>query len=343
MDKQLVLAVAGAGKTKLLIDKLDRERRALIITHTTNNFRNINSRIATTFGFLPHNIQVMTYFSFLYGFCFKPFLLKKTGVRGINFDRCGNIRAVGRARYIDSNQRAYANRLAKLIQESGAGAEVTARIGKYFDLVMVDEVQDFAGNDFNFLPVIASAETDALFVGDFFQHTYDTSRDGGVRKNLHKDYGRYIAECEGIGLTVDRETLRHSYRCGPELCNYITDSLGIAIGSHRQDTTGISFLERESEIREIYNDPAVIKLFYQNADGHHACHSRNWGASKGEDHYTDVCVVLNQTSYRLYRHANLRALRPSTRNKLYVAMTRCRGSLYFVEEKALRGIAPKAI
>ncbi len=71
-------------------------------------------------------------------------------------------------------------------------SDIISRIEKYVDHLYIDEVQDFAGNDFSFLKKISSANVDMLFVGDFFQHTFDTSRDASVNKSLHDNYSVYI-------------------------------------------------------------------------------------------------------------------------------------------------------
>ena len=73
MDKKLILAVAGSGKTSYLIDKLNGTKKALIITYTDNNRDNIISKIIKKGQNLLQNNVVMTYFDFLYNFCYKPF------------------------------------------------------------------------------------------------------------------------------------------------------------------------------------------------------------------------------------------------------------------------------
>ena len=42
----------------------------------------------------------------------------------------------------------------------------------------------------------------------------------------------------------------------------------------------------------VHADPGVVKLFYQESYKY-GCHAFNWGASKGMDHFQDVCVVLS--------------------------------------------------
>jgi len=335
MDKRLILAVAGSGKTRYLIESLDLERRFLLITYTTNNYRNVRDRIIKRFGYFPNNIWLFTYFTYLYSFCFMPLLLWKLRARGINFEPCNNRFARDLARYIDSNRRVYSNRLAKLIEVESSISEVTARIEKYFDVVMIDEIQDFAAHDFNFLKAITQANVDCIFIGDFFQHTFDTSRDGATNKTLHVDYDRYVQRAEALGVTVDQDSLDASYRCSPTLCEYITSHLHINITSHREDQTEITFVDELSDIRALYEDSTTAKLFFKDAR-RYDCYSTNWGASKGEDHYHDVCIALNPTTFKHYKEGRLVSLKAQTRNKLYVALSRASGNVYLIEENVLK-------
>ena len=68
--KKVIFAVAGSGKTSSIIHLLNLTQRFLLITYTDNNAQNINSKIVERFGFVPDNIVVHTYFSFLFNlFC----------------------------------------------------------------------------------------------------------------------------------------------------------------------------------------------------------------------------------------------------------------------------------
>lgn len=58
MDKRVVLAVAGSGKTTSIINDLQTDSRALIITYTINNVENIKKRIIRKFGLIPNGIKV---------------------------------------------------------------------------------------------------------------------------------------------------------------------------------------------------------------------------------------------------------------------------------------------
>ena len=193
MDKRLILAVAGSGKTTHIINKLCLDKKHLLITFTNNNHENLRLGVIRRFGFFPENIKVYTYFSFLYSFCYKPFLSDYLGAKGTTWKQPPRFsRLTDRAHFIDNNDLLYGCRIAKLLLNPDVISDIISRIEKYVDHLYIDEVQDFAGNDFSFLKKISSANVDMLFVGDFFQHTFDTSRDASVNKSLHDNYSVYI-------------------------------------------------------------------------------------------------------------------------------------------------------
>ncbi len=57
---------------------------------------------------------------------------------------------------------------------------------------MFDEIKDLAGNDFNFVNNLTECNINTIYVGDFYQHAFDTSRGGNVNVNLHKNIDKYI-------------------------------------------------------------------------------------------------------------------------------------------------------
>lgn len=336
MDKKLMLAVAGAGKTTYIINNLSATKRTLIITYTIGNYNNLIRKISTKFnGEWPENVTVMKYFSFLYSFCYKPFFADRVKAKGIVYVDNPNrfAKQTDRRYYLSTDEYFYSNRLALFLEKSHAIERIKRRLETYFDEFVVDEVQDIAGRDFSFLELLMSANINMLFVGDFFQHTFNTSRDANVNKNLFEDQNAYIARYTSKGITCDRTTLISSYRCSQNVCRYITDALGINIASNRtaMDNTEVSFISEPAECSHILSDPQIIKLHYQNG---HRCGSghKNWGETKGEDCYNDVCVLLNTNTAKKYATGKLNELAPSTRNKLYVAITRAHGNVYFINE-----------
>jgi DNA helicase-2/ATP-dependent DNA helicase PcrA len=338
VGKSVTFAVAGSGKTTRLISELDLERRALILTFTENNESEIRRRVCAKFGFIPDNITVQTYFSFLNRFCYRPLLLPSMRSTGITFNRPSALAsrqpATSTKRYLDGHGRIYHARMARALQVMGNLDALRSRLARYYDRLLVDEVQDFGGHDFNLLMDLVKAEMDVLLVGDFFQYTYSTSNDGPVNRNLHTTFEAYRARFAAAGLAIDMESLKTSRRCSDSVCAYVRDRLGVEIHSEHGTVSEVRSVDDPAEINALLSRSDAVKLFLKEHDRYH-CTSMNWGASKGVDHFVDVCVVLGKDTWKQHQSGVFLDLKPITRNKLYVACTRARQNLYFVPEKAL--------
>ncbi|MGU1141496.1 DNA helicase UvrD [Pseudomonas aeruginosa] len=337
MDKSVIFSVAGSGKTSLIIERLNLVQRALIITYTENNYRHLRNRVIQRFGVIPSNITLMTYFSFLHGFCYRPLMQLRLGTRGLNFrrppDRQYHLNDLNR--YRDGSSRLYHCRLAKLLDVVQALPAIRARLERFYDCLYVDEVQDFAGHDFNLLLEVSQANISMTFVGDFHQHTFDTSRDGAVNKTLHDDVIRYEKRFRDAGITVDKQTLSRSWRCAKTVCDFISAKLQIEMLAHEERDSRIITVNNQHLANFLHANPTIVKLFLSE-HYKYGCYSENWGASKGMDHFNDVCVVMGPGAWKDYLAERLHQANPQTRNKLYVACTRARGDLYFVPEKLLK-------
>ena len=154
MDKTVIFAVAGSGKTTHIVNSLSREKRSLIITYTIANYENLYKKIIRKFdGEWPNNITLMRYFTFLYGFCYKPFLSDIVKARGIIYEPNPNRYALKSDRkfYITETGYLYSNRISLLLEVMHTIDDIKDRISTYFDELIIDEVQDIAGRDFDFL------------------------------------------------------------------------------------------------------------------------------------------------------------------------------------------------
>jgi DNA helicase II / ATP-dependent DNA helicase PcrA len=346
VGKSVVFAVAGSGKTTRLVSELDLHARVLILTFTENNEAEIRRRVCAKFGHLPANVTVQTYFTFLNRFCYRPLLLPSMKSTGLSFQRpsafASRQPAASKKRYLDGSGRIYHARMARALQVIGDVGGLRLRLARYYDRFFVDEVQDFGGHDFNLLMDLVQAQVDVLLVGDFFQYTYSTSNDGADNKNLHASFDAYRSKFEAAGLVIDTDSLKRSRRCTDSVCTYVRDRLGISIHSEHATASDVRSLNDQDEIRDVFAKPDTVKLFLKEHD-RYECHSMNWGASKGVDHFLDVCVVLGKDIWKQHSAGLPLDLAPITRNKLYVACTRARQNLYFVPEVALASYRrPKA-
>ena len=339
MDKRkLILSVAGSGKTSLVIRSLSLTQRALIVTYTDNNVSNIKQSITAKFGFIPQNFVIMSYFHFLYSFCFKPFLSLQYKSHGIDYQqghRNNNIPKTSPDYYMSRNGYLYSERLADLII-NGCLTDVNERIDKYFDNFYVDEVQDFAGYDFDLLLKISLNTCKMLLVGDFYQHTFDTSRRGTKTKRLNENYTAYCKRFSDSNYSIDTTTLSRSFRCSPEVCDFVQSRLGICIESNNiPGSSVVQEINNQEEIKRIMEDNGIVKLFYWKSKDYN-CRALNWGDSKGVDDFIDVCVVLNNKTANKYDTNKLNELSSLTKNKLYVAFTRAHANVYIVRESDIK-------
>lgn len=339
MDKRVVFAVAGSGKTTRLINELDLVKRVLLITYTESNCEEIRRRVLVKFGHLPENITVCTYFTFLNSFCYRPLLLMTLQTTGISFETpneyASRQKLHSRDRYVTKSGRIYHARMAKVLDVHGCIPALQRRLERYYDKVCVDEVQDIGGHDFNLLKQIVQANVEVLLVGDFYQHTYSTSADGAVNKGLHDSYDRFKDALQSAGLIVDTTSLLKSHRCSATVCSFIRDSIGVAIHAHSERTTQVSVVSELSQAAALHADSGTIKLFFQE-HSRYGCYSQNWGDSKGRDHYQNVCVVLNADSWKRFTAGTLAGMAAISRNKLYVACSRARGDLHVMPDTLLK-------
>jgi hypothetical protein len=339
--KRLILAVAGSGKTTYLINQLNENERFFIITYTINNAALIRDRIIKKFNYLPNNIKVFTYFDFLYNFCTKPFVFSKYHPKGIDLENSPeftrNFANTNINRYFSKSRHFYHNRLSKFLEFEKLHDDICSRLEKFCDHLFFDECQDLGGHDFNFIMTITKAKINFLFVGDFYQNTYVTSFDGPLNSGLYDDYPKFVKRFEDKGITIDTSTLNNSHRCSATICDFITKNLGIEISSHNNLQTLIVHIEDKDKIARILNDDKIIKLAY---DGSHLLpfRAKNWGECKGEDDYHDTCILLNKTTYNLFRKQNLIKTAPRTKKKLYVALSRTRGNCYLIDQNQLANI-----
>lgn len=339
-NKRLIHAVAGSGKTSKIIESIDPQKRNLILTYTETNQNTIRAKLIDKFGYIPESTFIFGVFEFLYSFCLVPYLGKRP--KGINFDYETQGRFDNNS--IDTTGRIIQNQLSKSllrgfliykrnnIQFDNSYLE---RIDKFFDCVFIDECQDFESDDFDWLLSLSKLSADVLLLGDFYQKTFKTSRRGNKGKGIHSSFENWLKVISDSGFKIDLSSLSKSYRCPKIVCDFIVESLDIKISSQKKEnpTTKIMFIDSQDKIESIMTDDSIMKLFYQKFYDYD-CKSQNWGDSKGSE-YENVCVVLNPKTYKLFDSGRLSDLSTQTKSKFYVACTRTRGNLYFVNQSDL--------
>ena len=336
MDRRLkraILAVAGSGKTTLLVNSVSLDKRCLLLAYTDNNADNLRTAIIQKFGCVPDNVMVSTWFSFVLNFLVKPFRVENCpSIRWMFFPKSNEVPryARGIARFVSKEGGIYHCRSFEFVKKYIGEKKVLNRIGRFFDEVFIDEAQDFGGYDFDFIEMLGKADFSVTLAGDFFQHTYDTSNDGNKNRSLHSGLEQYRKQV-GKYYKLDEISLAESHRCPPEVCQFISEKLGISIKSACSACGSRPILlESKTAADAVVANDSIQKLFYNNAHKYN-CKALNWGACKGLS-FEGVCVVLNKKTHKLYKQDRLLELEPITKNKFYVACSRTRGQLIFVPD-----------
>lgn len=336
-NKRLIHAVAGSGKTTKIIESIDPQKRNLILTYTETNQNTIRAKLIDKFGYIPESTFIFGVFEFLYSFCLVPYLGKRP--KGINFDYETQGKIDNNS--IDITGRIIQNQLSKSLMRGELiykknnipfDNSYLERIDKFFDCIYVDECQDFASDDFDWLLSLSNLNAEVSLLGDFYQKTFSTSRRGNKGKGVHSNFDNWIKVISDSGFEIDLSSLSKSYRCPKIVCDFIVEKLSIEISSQLEEkySAQITLIDSQDKIESIMTDDNVMKLFYQKSYDYD-CKSQNWGDSKGSE-YDNVCVVLNPTTYKLFAANHLNELSSQTKSKFYVACTRTRGNLYFVKQ-----------
>lgn len=215
---------------------------------------------------------------------------------------------------------------------------VAARLKMFYDCVLIDEFQDFREYDYELIMALAKQLDDVVLVGDYHQHSVSATNNSGKpfkNKIGEVSYDDFVTNIISEGFTVDASTLAKSRRCSKDVCNYVSQKLGIEITSNGDHSGAVKWIDDNPY--SVLDDDRIIKLVFQEA-GKYSFIALNWSYSKG-DTFDSACVILTDGLDNLDSDKfNSDRVRPSTLNKLYVAMTRSRGDLYLMKASTFKAI-----
>lgn len=231
MGNSLVLAVAGSRKTQGLVEhcaSLPTNRSVLVLTYTQANQAELHSRLAKYAG--GHSgVVIMGWFTFLlreFAKPFLPFLFPGERVSGFNFDGRPHQMAKGRRRFLDSTGAVYACELARLAHElviASSGA-LLRRLECIYDEILIDEIQDLSGHDWEIVDVLLDSSMDLRLVGDIRQSVLSTNpRTSKNKKYAYAEAIKWFREREARGVLHITENVT-TWRCHPRIAEF-SDSI----------------------------------------------------------------------------------------------------------------------
>ena len=368
MAKQVILAVAGAGKTYHICTSINPNKKNLIIAYTHTNINNIINELRKKFGRVPELTTIMTFDSFVYRYLVKPYeptILKYfskeefriVGItikepprrlitkNGKTFSNPEYKKKNCLEHYIENNKY-YCKTLSELILEIKSKPELIGRIAKllpcFYDFIAIDEFQDFREHNYDLLVGMLKQHENFVLVGDFYQHSVSGENNTGKPFGSGKSvitYEQYLEELKKKQkFDVDNRTLIGSRRCPLEICKFVKNRLGICIESKNDNEGCVEFIRDKEKLIRIIEDNSIVKLLY-NDSAKYSFNCRNWSYSKG-DTYDNVCVILTET-FNSLDEENVVLKKNSSLNKLYVALTRTKGNLYLVKKSLFATIGKK--
>ena len=365
MDKRVILAVAGAGKTYHICHSINPQKRNLILAYTHENIHNIKKELIDAHGSIPERTTVMTFDSFVYRHFICPYEptiaeffdnqdFRSKGITTIDPPPQSiekNHRMVANPKYQSKNQLGhyvtkgnhyYCATISELVVYVKRGREslikrAAVRLNLFFDQVLIDEFQDFREHDYELITELSKHLSSVLLVGDYYQHSVSGINNSGKpfkRGRRDVNYTDFVEDLKQNNFSVDETTLNRSRRCPEAICAFVREKLGINIESAGVNQGGITWLAEE-QTDAILQDPSIQKLVYQEA-AKYTFNAMNWSYSKGNT-VDAACVILTDQFEELDGDGFSVERTPlSTVNKLYVALTRSKGDLYLIKASVFK-------
>lgn len=343
MSNKVIIAAAGSGKTTYLIDEALRLREAtiLITTFTEENEKEIRSRFIEKNKCIPSNIIIQTWFSFLLQHGVRPYqgyLYEKkiAGLYLFNGISAQGVKETDIERYyLTKEYKIYSDKIAKFVckcDEKSNGA-VVKRLSNIYTHIFIDEVQDLAGYDLEFLKKIFLTSLDVVLVGDPRQGTFSTNN---AAKNKQYKRSNILIYFNSINkkfhLDIDSKSLNINYRCVAEICNFSNklypDMTATTSGNTRNIEHKGIYLVRPSDTEKYLSTYHPVQLRYDIRTITNSFYlTLNFGASKGLSFDRVLIYPTKPIIEWLLKNKDLAS---TSKCKLYVAITRARYSVAFV-------------
>lgn len=350
---KLIIAAAGAGKTTFLVNQALKisDERVLITTYTQANEAEIRKKIIEVNQFIPPNITVQTWFSFLLQHGVRPFQgslyeksinglilvnsqsgLKGTTKYGVPFYYSEETEF--ERHYFSKEGKIFSDKISKFVikANSKSSGAVIERLRKIYPNIFIDEVQDLAGYDLELLRLLFASEAKILLVGDPRQGTYSTNS-SAKNKKFKKSAIVNFFDDTSIDVETDVSSLTINYRCNEIICN-ISNKLFPTLPAVTSGNTTVTshdgmFLIKPSDVPEYllaYSPLQLRDSVRTKVDEKYK--AMNFGESKGLS-FDRVLIYPTVPIMEWFKDDNAE-LAPTSRSKLYVAITRARYSVGIV-------------
>ena len=347
-SNKIIIASAGSRKTTYIVNEglLSKDENILILTYTIDNINQIRRYIIQQVGFIPSNITIQSWYSFLLQDCVRPyqnFIYEDKRIETVFFP--DDLHTFKRnRRYIKkANIKNYflvggnciinehISEFACICNEESNG-KVISRLEEIYSKVFIDEVQDISGYDFDLIELLLKSRINCHFVGDCRQATYFTTCSPKYKKfkghsiiNLFKAWER-----EGLCSITERNDC---YRSNQSICDF-ADKLypnlnkTTSFNTEQSEHKGV-FIVKTEHVKTYIDIHKPIVLRHSKSSDTLGFGGHNFGTTKGQT-FERVIIFPTDTIRKYLKTADGNPVPDNSRAKLYVAITRARTSVAFV-------------
>ncbi len=348
MSNTVYIATAGSGKTTLLVDKacaVSVNECVLLLTYTESNAEEIHKKFYKRNGYIPKNVTILTWYSFLLRHLIKPYQNYVTDdsyeIMGVLLDSNVNSnrkktpisKENWRMYYFTQDRRVLSDRISDLAFKCNeqSGGKAIERLTNLYEHIYIDEVQDLAGYDLELIKAFFLSKSNIILAGDPRQTTYLTNHSA---KNKQYSNGKIIEylqnERELRGkYVVDNTTLGGSWRCGQKICAYASRIAStypptVMRREPMEEDEGVYLVRSEDKVRFLSSmqDTMQLRRDVRTKNIEPNYRVMNFGDSKGLTF--DAVLIYPTGPIKQWMKGENATLGDEATNKFYVAVTRAR-------------------
>ena len=340
-ENRVVIACAGSGKTTRLVKKslASRDRRIAIVTYTNNNTREIINRFGELNSGVPQHVDVMTWFGFLLRECARPYQRSKYAEKRIesllfvNQQSAKYVKeADTRRHYFANGELIYSDKIAKFIIrcEEASGQRVTRRLRQVYTDLFIDECQDLAGEDWDFVEMLLRSDIRVTMVGDPRQSILSTNLSRKNKRYRKSGVTELLEKWEEGGF-CQIETMNETRRCNRAICEFANK-----LWPDMEEMTPITdvqtehdgvFLVADNNVDDYLQSFQPQVLQRDKRAKSYRSPALNFGVAKGME-CDRVLIVPTGPIKKFLKTGDPGPLKE--KDKLHVAITRARHSVAFV-------------
>ncbi len=340
---KLIIAGAGTGKTTFLVNEaLKQKKEVLITTFTEANENEIRKKFIKINGFIPNNVTIKTWFSMLIQHGVKPyqsylFDKKISGLILVNYQSTQYIAEEDTEKYYFTNKyKIYSDKLSKFVFKCNekSGNAIFDRLSRIYKYILIDEVQDLAGYDLELIQLLFQTDSNIILVGDPRQTTYKTHNERMNKKYINGKIENYIEDkCKKIDYTIDEDILNCTYRNNKPICDfslklYPEYKMMESKQNDEREHIGIYFIKKKDINKYLEKYKPMQLRDTRRTKVNEDYKAMNIGESKGLGF--DRVLIYPTKPFIDWIFDNNSELKPASRAKSYVAITRARYSVGIV-------------